>query len=68
MPNEYTIVSGELAHGVAERVEKLLSEGWKLYGNLVVAATTTTLGQTFQNHRAVFMYSQAMVKEQSDGN
>lgn len=55
----YEIVTSRYAHEVTERVNQLLDEGWKLYGELKF--TAYFVGQGSEH---VWMFAQAMIRKE----
>jgi hypothetical protein len=59
---EYFVVEEFDPEAIGKRVEDLLNEGWKLQGNLVLAAYYAKDGENqAQRHRTI--YAQALIKE-----
>ena len=63
---EYKIVTSQDAGEVSEKVNELLRDGWRLYGELKVAAyfaRWTNQGEGQGEH--VWMFAQAMTKKEA---
>lgn len=59
---EYVVVEEFDPEAISKRVEDLLNEGWKLHGNLVLAAYYNKDGENLADrHRTI--YAQALTKE-----
>ena len=59
---EYFVVEEFDPEAISKRVEDLLNDGWKLQGNLVLAAYYAKDGENqAQRHRTI--YAQALIKE-----
>ncbi|PYS21497.1 MAG: hypothetical protein DMF72_17055 [Acidobacteria bacterium] len=60
---EYSIVSNRFADDTAREVNRLLAEGWELYGELKVVEYFATY-EGDESPQSVSGYSQAMVRRE----
>ena len=60
---EYKIVTSQDAGEVSEKVNELLKDGWRLYGELKTAAYFARWAEGHSEH--VWVFAQAMTKKEA---